>query len=1375
MFLPVKGNRVVIQNFSDKYGFEKNIVNCMCMYQDSKGFLWFGMANGLYKFDLNAFTHFSLQRNRINGFPESDIRAIIEYAPGLLLVGTYNKGLLLYNTVSEHFETIQCSSQLDFSKLFVHCLYKDRSGAIWVGTFNGLFKLKYLGKENKFELVDRFDKKKNNLISSEFVDIRESSSGVVWFITLTEIGYYDASTRKINSFASYNSNSSFTFIDNHRILIGCYGSGLKLFDTRTYQLKKLKLDGISEKSLVRYVYTDKQSNIWLSISNVGLILLESGIEHPKLTFISNKDSEYSNLNSNVIYQLGESNDGALWACSEDGINMIYLKKDFFQSFTCKAPECNTSISLGVRSLLNSGAGFIWTGTIGGGLKHFDLATNRFTDVSLINKGKPIGKNIQVILADHKGNIWLGTEGEGVIKFGVNKNSSHNPINIINYRIFPESFPSKTLLNDYIMCLLEDRHKNIWIGTWHGLSLLEASELEKADQSKAIIQNFLHDPSDGSSISNNTIMSLLEDKYGNIWAGTQEGINKIVKTAKVYRFEHDFKSKTGTPLSEKKILVIYESRNGKFWFSTQDGGIALLDRGRNTFEEYNSDNGFHDNIINSISEDLDGMLWLGTNNGLCRFDQSTRSFKNYTTEDGLSSNIFLFASNCIHNNNLYFGGNYGITAFNPKNIVSSTFKPNLVLADFKLFNKPVLIDYNGSPLKQHISNLKSIILEYNQNFITIAFAALNYKQHKEVLYSCMLEGLESSWNNLGKEHKITYTNLTPGKYLFRAKAYGSNNCNNSSDICLQIIVRPPFWKTLWAYLFYIGFIIFALIQTYRFFLNREKQRNALALERLNAKRIHEMDLMRLRFFTNISHEFRTPLTLLSAPLESLIGGENKPEKAQSYYKLMLKNVQRLARLIDQLLDLRKIEEGYQKMEWFQGDIVEFIEKTANSFLNYAEKRQIYYTFQTSIPQLITFFDADKLDKVLFNLLSNAFKYTPDYGTIALLLDLKEPATIPNPDVTGNYLEIKLSDSGFGISKEAIHKIFDPFQQDSRTKPIDSGATGIGLALTKELVTLHHGFISVESEMNKGSIFTVYLPVYENNPMNDLSENKIQSTSTMLGSEVKDDMVVQDANSAVGSSAAMPLILIVEDNPDLRTFLRDELQNSYRIMESCNGQEGLTTAFSKIPDLILSDIMMDQMDGLEMCKILKADERTSHIPVILLTARYSEDIKLSSYEIGADEYIIKPFNMALLNARIRNLIDQRRKLRRLFGKENNFDVSAIVTNKVDSQFMEKLLLVIEKNIDNPNFDPSTLASDMAMSRMQLYRKVTALTNQTVYSFIRTVRLNRAAQLLLTTDKQISEIAVAVGYPEPSNFTRSFIRQFNQTPSQYVRSQRNQNPSA
>jgi signal transduction histidine kinase/ligand-binding sensor domain-containing protein/DNA-binding response OmpR family regulator len=1365
-------DKIVIQNFNQRYGLPKNIVNCMCMFQDSKGFLWFGMANGLYKFDLNSFTYFNLQKNKISGFPESDIRAIIEYAPGLLLVGTYNKGLLIYNTISEKFDAVCCNSTIDFSKLYVHCIHLDKTGAIWIGTFDGLFKLKYSGKQiNKFELLERFDTSNTKLAGDEFLGIMESNTGVLWFLTMSDIGYYNAATKNITTVESYDANSSFTFIDEKRILVGCFGSGLKLFNIETLKFEGIRIKGLSEKSQVRYVYKDRLSNIWLSISNVGLILLGADFENPVITLVSNKIPKYSDLNSNVIYQIAESRDGALWICNEEGVNMMYLKEDFFKSYSCNIADHNIESAIGVRALLNSGNSFIWTGTIGGGLKQFDLGSKKFTDVTLGNHSKPIGKNIQAIMRDHRGNLWLGTEGEGVIKFMPEKKSGYIRGTTINYQIYPEPFPDKTILNDYIMCLLEDQYKNIWIGTWYGLSLIDAGELEKLDQSKAIIKNFLHKPSDNLSISNNTIMSLLEDKSGNIWVGTQEGLNKIIKTPKGYEFEHSYRNENGTFLSEKKILVTYQSKNGDLWFSTQDGGISCLDTKTGIFKEYNSNNGFHDNITNSISEDSFGNLWLGTNNGLCRFDPLSHSFHNYTTEDGLISDGFLFASNCKDNHNLYFGGNTGITVFTPKNMVSSTFKPNLVFTDFRLFNKPVNINTKKSPLRQHISYVKSIILNYNQNFITIAFAALNYKQYEDVLYSCIMEGLESSWNNLGKEHKVTYNSLIPGKYLFKVRAYSSNDYNNFMDISLQILIKPPFWKTTFAYLLYSFFFILTLIQIYIFFLNKEKRKNSLALERMNARRIHELDLMKMQFFTYISHEFRTPLTLIHAPLESLMKEKTESAKIQTYYQLMLRNVQRLMKLIDQFLDLRKIEEGYLKMEWNQGDIIEFIQKTFNTFQFYAVKRNIYFTFQSSSSQLLTFFDADKLDKILFNLLSNAFKYTPDYGTISLRLEVKDPSSMPYQGLTEKYLEIKLSDSGFGIPKESIAKLFHPFQQVNTNKPIGSAATGIGLSLTKKLVDLHKGFITVESEVNKGSTFTVYIAIYKDIPPHDL---QIGNEHVNHHESVKEDLPVSehvkqciDLNGK--ASFSKPLVLIVEDNSDLRAFLRSELQNRYRLIESINGQEGFEQAIRKIPDLIISDIMMDQMDGVELCKKLKADERTSHIPIILLTARHSEEIKLNSYEIGADDYITKPFNINLLIIRIKNLIEQRRKLRKLFGKGNNFDFSSIATNKIDSQFLEKLNRIIEKNIANQDFDPTMLASEMAMSRMQLYRKVTALTNQTVFNFIRTARLNRAAQLLVTTNMQIAEIASIVGYAEPSNFTNSFIHQFNQTPSQFARSNR------
>ena len=403
--------------------------------------------------------------------------------------------------------------------------------------------------------------------------------------------------------------------------------------------------------------------------------------------------------------------------------------------------------------------------------------------------------------------------------------------------------------------------------------------------------------------------------------------------------------------------------------------------------------------------------------------------------------------------------------------------------------------------------------------------------------------------------------------------------------------------------------------------------------------------------------------------------------------------------------------------------------------------------------------------MFNLLSNAFKYTPDYGTIAVKIEEKDSVENLPQGSAENFFLIKISDSGIGIPKEAHSKIFKPFQQVKNNKPIGSTGTGIGLSLTRELIGLHNGYISLESEVNVGSSFTVHLPVYKSNPHSEPTDDRNVSGADLI-EEVTGGFEELETNPAGGNPVAKPLVLIVEDNKELRTFLSGELQKNYRVLEAENGQEGLKTAINKIPDLVISDVMMNVMDGIELCKNLKSDEHTSHIPVILLTARYSEEIKQSSFDIGADDYITKPFNISLLQSRISNLINQRRKLRKLFGSNGNIDYSEITTNKVDSRFLEKLNTIIEENIDNPDFNPVSLASDMAMSKMQLYRKVSALTNQTVYNYIRTLRLNKAAKLLLSTDLQIAEVAYHVGFTEASNFTKCFSKQFNQTPSQFVR---------
>ena len=1353
-------NTTRIENLNEKFNIGRNQVNCMC--QDSIGFIWFGMANGLYKFD-NTSMKF-IEPDAVQGLDHPDIRAIIEYDPGILLLGTYDYGLLIYNSILEKLDTVSFTPKFKFSNIKVNKLLKDENGIIWVGTKTGLYKIKSLDKAlNTFEVLQVYTAENSELFSDEIFDIKQRKDGEIWFLTMSQLGQINSDSSTLRTYRIYEANTSFIFLNENKILISCYGSGLKLFDTENHKLDFGWNFQPDQNIKSRYVYKDLSGRIWQSISNEGLFLLDPELYLSKSELISYSNKPVNSINSNIILQIGESRDGTVFLCTDAGINRINHKDDHFQSLPSKFKP-DSDFLFGIRALLKVDNEHMLIGSMGAGLKLLNMNTKKISDVIIEPNNIDLGKNIQSIIKDKQGNYWLGTEGDGIIKMPADKNTLHGNKKYLIYRLYPTSYPNKTLLNDFIMCLYDDDKDNIWIGTWYGLSLLSNNERKKEDQSEAEILNFLNDPQNNTSISSNTILCILQDKSGTIWVGTQNGINKIVKKNDRYSFDSNIKDEYGNSITAKSILSLYQSENGKIWFSTHDGGICLLEPDKMFFHEYNSKTGFIDYIVNSIQEDEQGNLWLGTNDGICRYDPVSFSYNLYKQEDGLLTNLYLFNATSKVNNTLFFGGDKGLVYFSPENLKQAIYDKNLVLTDIKLFNKSIHVNQSNSPLKKSVNYTNSIDLKYNQNFVSFEFSSLNFKKQKDIQYSCILEGIESEWNELGSEHKITYTNLAHGTYTFKVKAYDSGIHKNFEERVFNIKIHPPLWKTKVALILLYVLLFGILYKGYTYFLNLEKRRNALALERLNSKKEHEIDLMKLRFFMNVSHEFRTPLTLLSAPLETLMKGKTNQEKTKSYYQLMHQNIQRLKKLIDEMLELRKIDAGYLKVDWNYGNFVEFTKRIFDTFQNYAEKRNIKFTFKSSINEHNTYFDADKLDTVLFNIISNAFKYTKNGGKIELRLSTQK-YIIPI-EGADSYNEILIKDTGIGISKKSIENIFQRFQNTENAKPIDSASTGIGLSLAKELIELHKGEIQVESIENQGSTFKVILPIYYNNPNLDQEEIN-EKLLTAEKFEPHADKVDTEFIKPVKDKGKKPLVLIVEDNEDLRTFLSSVLDDHYEIIGCENGEEGIELAKKKIPDLIISDIMMDKLDGISMCKIIKSDEKTSHIPIILLTARQADSVKLDGFQTGADDYIVKPFNVDILKIRINNLIQLRRKLRAKFSLGVDNVYSEDDRNSIDLKFIAKLNKLINDNIDSYDLNPSFIASEMAMSRMQLYRKVTALTDQTVNTYIRTIRLNKAAQLLLTTDLQIAEIAYKVGYSEPSNFTKSFSTQFNQTPSQFVNS--------
>ncbi len=1346
-------NSFIVENLNEKFRIDRTQVNCMC--QDSIGFIWFGMGNGLYKFDNSTFKYIKSADDDVFAYP--DIRSIVEYKCGVFLIGTYDYGFLIYNSILEKFYEPKIESEYDFSKIKVKCIVKEESGIIWIGTKTGLFKLKEIGnKAETFEVLSFFSHRNPDSTIAEIMDIKVSPNGEIWFLSMSAIGTIVDNTEEVKMLITTEANTSFVFVNDDEILVSSYGRGLSKFNVESFAFYPNWKFHAHEDIRGKYIYKDDLGNFWLSIANQGLFLLDS-------TYRKNNSkpiSDIGNISSDVILFINESRDGTLYICSEAGINAIYNKDKKFQSVPSSFNK-NPDFHYGIRAISALNEEEVLVGTMGAGLLKTNLRTGQKTKVPLLAYHNDTAKNIQAMIKDHNGDFWIGTEGDGVFHISSEIDKSNKDIPFVNYRAFPEPFPENTVLNDFIMCLLEDNDSNLWIGTWYGLSLLKHSEIQKPDQSKAKITNFFNDPRNDSSLSSNTIMCMLQDKNNTLWIGTENGLNKVAFYQDKYFFDNHITDEGGNSLVAKSILAIHQAENGDIWFSTRDGGICLLNPTLMTFTVFNLENGFINHVVNSIAEDSDGNLWLGTGDGICKYNPESKAYNIYKKEDGLITNFLLINAITKFNNKLIFGGDKGIIYFSPEEIKRNTYKKNLVFTDIKIFNESLKVTDKHSTIIKNVSYISELELKYKQNFITFEFTSLNYNKQKDIQYSCILEGLENSWTNLGTEHKIAYTNLKHGYYTFRVLAYDSGVRNKTEEISIKVRIRPPFWKTHLAYVIYIVFFLLITFYIYWYFLNQEKKKSAIALERLNNKKEHEIDLMKLRFFMNISHEFRTPLTLISAPLESLISGTANEAKRKSYYNIMLQNSNKLKRLVDELLELRKIDAGFLKMSWKVGNIIFFIKNIFDTFQNYADKRNMQLVYRSSIDELTTYFDSDKLDKVIFNLLSNAFKYTENGGKIVLIVDYA------SNNKGEDNLRIRIKDTGVGIPESMMGNLFQRFQNVDEIRPVDSASTGIGLSLVKELIDLHKGRIEVESIENVGSTFCVYIPIYKTKPDTDVSiEEEYSAKNKEYGNEqaVSD---IEEGVSLVENKEHKPILLLVEDNEDLRGFIDSELKADFEIYQGENGEEGLELALQKIPDLVVTDIMMDKMDGITFCKRLKNDEKTSHIPVVLLTARHADNIQLDGFQTGADAYITKPFNIEILRSRIISLINQRRKLSAKFSHGVESGTIIETTNTLDSQFIEKLERIINDNIEKVDFDSTKLASEMAMSRMQLYRKLKALTNQTVNNYIKNIRLNKAANLLLTTKSQISEIAYLVGFTEPSNFTKSFKQHFKQPPSQFIES--------
>ncbi len=1098
-------------------------------------------------------------------------------------------------------------------------------------------------------------------------------------------------------------------------------------------------------------------NILWAATYGGLFKIDLSTNHSE-QFVSDKKNT-NGLLGNQIDQLIIDRSGVLWIATDKGINYHSLKtqkfnKIFLQNRTDESFQ--ELLNADVKSIVNYGKDELFIASSEAlfklNIKDQNTELKRFNELNNLN-----------LWSLEKGNnndLWIGTYGNGLINFD---------LNTLKKRFIKIESPTfKTSAFNYIKALHLNKDGILWIGFWGGgLASLDI----KTDEYKIWIK----DENVKRSLNYNDIWALHEDKFGRLWIGTNGGGLNLFIPENDGEFINWVSEKNDNSLVNNSILTITEISSTKENETTlligTENGLSKVTVSNNKqdkydvnlkFNNYPNTEGLVDKSLSGILNDDNGFLWISSHTGLMRFNQTDGSIINFGYADGLNSNIFNSDAACKSESGLiFFGSVKGPVIINPNELKLSEYKPKLILTDFQIFNKSIEPG-DDSALKTSISFADKIDLNYDQNVITIKFAAMDFNSSEQIQYSYKLEGFDKDWVKNVSFNSATYTNLDPGSYIFKVKSTNSDGFWSDNLASIKIVIAPPFWKTPWAYIFYLMLIGSGIFAIRKFELSRSKLRNELKLRDLETKKIREIENMKSRFFANLSHEFRTPLMLIKGPAEQLLNRKNVDQTEQ--IKLIQRNSEKLQTLIDQLLELTQLEAASIEVKAKKENLVSIVRGIFYSFSALAESKKISLKFFSVKDEILTWIDRDKIEKILNNLLSNAFKFTPESGTISIEI---VNTTIDYID----YSTVSIKDSGIGIPDDKIDKIFDRFFQiDDSSKRAYSGS-GIGLSLVKELVDLHKWKIFVDSKIGVGTEFILQIPlddnylsdhqkIVENNlPINSNGTENVEAIPEMEETEI------QLQESKLNSNNQKHSILIVEDSEDVRIYLNDILKNEYNVVLATNGVKGLSTAMESLPDIIISDVMMPEMDGIEFCKRVKSDWQTSHIPVILLTAKATSENKIEGLETGADVYLTKPFSSKELLVRIKNLLAQRTLLKEKFGKDVKFVPENITPNKADQEFLVNATGIVQKFMDDPQFDSDKFASEIFLSRSQLHRKIHSITGQSTGEFIRTIRLKKAAGLILEKKLSVTQIALEVGFNSPSHFTKAFKQIFDCLPSEFI----------
>jgi len=1343
--------------YSTEKGLSHNQINCFL--KDKQGFLWIGTADGLNRFDGYSFKIFKNDPADSTSLADNNITGLFEDPDGYIWISTKD-GYNIYDPATESIDknADKAARRIGLPDADFKKITKNKNGDYWISHNRiGLLKFRHATKRLlKVGFKPEVGVSQQGAILPPVIsDFDEDGSGNLWIVYDNGfLARLDAKTYKPTYQSSLLKNRNPGKTNNLRVFVDGQG------EPWIYTIKAVR----------GAFYFDLQKNELVSVST---------------------SSPVFKINNNIVSAIISGPDGRIWVGTDHGgINIIDKNKGSVSVLQYNPNDPKTISQNSIMALYKDPTGMIWAGTFKKGFCNYHKNIFKFSLIRHLpsNAGSLPFDDVNVFAEDKKGNIWIGANGGGLIYYDRNKNTFRQ------YKNIPGDLSS--LSNNVIVSLLLDRSDVLWIGTYFGglnsfdgktfkrylhnpsdsTSLIDDRVWEIYEDSKRRLwigtladgldlfdrkkNQFKHyRPFAPNSIGSEYIASIIEDRDGNTWFGTAYGLDLLRKnTDRFVHFLHD--SKNPNSLSSNAVISLAEDRLGNIWIGTSKG-LNVYDKKRNIFISFDSKDGLPDNSILTIVVDEKQNLWLGTPKGLVNFRIHKRSgtlplkfdLRTYNEVDGLQGRSFNEnAAFRLRSGELIFGGANGFTIFSPDDIEDEPVNSDVVLTDFQIFNKSIKPGETSGDkivLQKSISVTDEIRLKYSQNVFTIEFAALNFLHSDKNHYLYTLEGFNEQWFEADNNtRKVTYTNLDPGHYIFKVKTIQGDSV--SKERILKIQIDPPFWKTPFAYILYFLLIIGALAMARWILLERERLNFKLEQERREALQLHELDMMKIKFFTNVSHEFRTPLTLMLTPLEGLLNNLQADLSVRNQLSMIHRNARRLLNLVTQLLDFKKLEVEETEYRPERGDIIQFIREIAHTFSDLSERKHIAFNFETGLESRYTLFDQEKLSRIMYNLLSNAFKFTPEHGRVSVKVRIISLEG-------GEQLEVRVEDTGIGIPEEAQAKVFDRFFQHTLPNSMVNQGSGIGLSITREFVKLHDGNIAVESEEGKGSTFIMNLPMHEV-PGSDNAVETIQKAY------VTEEPVEAEEVKNVMNQKSKPVLLLVEDNDEFREYLREVLQKDYQIHEAHNGRIGLEITLDIIPDLIVSDVMMPEMDGMQLCSMVKTDSRISHIPLILLTARAEDEQQLQGYETGADAYVTKPFRLNILQAQIRNLIRLRERFQKQFQKHIRVEPSEIAVRSLDEQFINKAVKVVEQHIANPDFTVEELSSEMAMSRMYLYKKLLSLTGKTPVEFIRIIRMRRAASLLEKSQLTISEIAYQVGFNNPKYFAKLFKEEYKILPTEF-----------